>query len=65
MAITDEVAAAVDEIARHWPDKKMIIRPDDQGGTYLIIEDVDLGSDFTPTSTWIGFQITFQYPYAK
>jgi len=38
-------------------------REDGEGGAYVIVEEVDLGDPWQQPTTWIGFRITFQYPY--
>src|SRR5262249_23637850 len=40
------------------------VREDGEGGAFVIIEGVDPGPLYQQTETWIGFRITFQYPYA-
>ena len=58
------VDRAIEEIRAQFPDSNMILRPDDQGGAFVILESVSLSSIYTQPDTWIGFHITFQYPYA-
>jgi len=59
-----EVSTAVDELRRQFSDSAFIIREDGQGGAYVIMEPVPIGSRYTPASTWFGFQIAAQYPYS-
>jgi len=35
---------------------------DGSGGAYVIVEGVDLGETFSPSETWIGFQIVWSCP---
>jgi hypothetical protein len=58
------VAKAISEIRAAFPDTPTEIQDDGQGGASIILEDVPIGELFTSPSTWIGFRITFQYPYA-
>jgi hypothetical protein len=58
------VAAAIDEIRADWPGANLTVRPDGEGGAYVIVEPLTLKSPPYQTETWIGFRITFQYPYA-
>ena len=62
--ITLEVTRALEQIQANFPECKLIIREDGEGGAYLILEDVPLGSPYQQTTIWVGFRITFQYPYS-
>ena len=59
-----EVAKGIEELKRQFNPSPLIVREDDQGGAYIIIESLPLGSKYQPSSTWFGFQMTAQYPYA-
>lgn len=59
-----EVSAGIDELRRQFSTAAVIVREDDHGGAYVIIEPVELGSRYRPTTTWLGFHISAQYPYA-
>jgi hypothetical protein len=58
------VAQAIEEIHAQFPDSQIITRDDGQGGAFVILESVLLSPTYTQTDTWVGFHITFQYPYA-
>lgn len=58
------VAQAVEEIRAAFPDAEVTVRDDEQGGAYVVVEPVDPGGIYQQRETWIGFRITFQYPYA-
>lgn len=64
MAFKETVAIAIDQIRKAFPDCGVQVREDGDGGAYVKVETVELGSEFEPTMTWLGFRITFQYPYA-
>lgn len=64
MPIKQAVRLAVDELCKAYPDSEILAREDGDGGVYLILESIHLGERFVPQSSWIGFRITFQYPYA-
>lgn len=64
MAITQEVERAISEIRANLPNSEVSIKEDGQGGAIVIVEQVDLGPKYKPQETWVGFQITFQYPMA-
>lgn len=59
-----EVATGIDELRRQFSTATFIVRDDDQGGAYVVIEGVSLGKSYQPGLTWLGFHIPAQYPYA-
>ena len=59
-----DVTNAIDELRRGFPAASVWSEPDSEGGAYVIVEDVDIGSRYTPTSTWLGGHVTALYPYA-
>jgi hypothetical protein len=63
-AIKAEVQEAIGEIRASFASHKIDVEADDQGGAYVRVHDVQIGASFAPTVSWLGFQITFQYPFA-
>lgn len=61
--MTDEVQRAVGELEAAYPGQ-VRVRPDGEGGAYVLIEGVVLGAPYTHSETWVGFRILFQYPNA-
>lgn len=59
-----EVSTAIEELKRQFTSSVVTASEDGQGGAYVFVEPVSLGSRFKPDSTWVGFQIPAQYPYA-
>src|SRR5258705_2356513 len=59
-----EVERAVAEIREAYSGTTVTLREDGEGGTYVILEVVDPGPVYRERATWIGFRITFQYPYS-
>ena len=59
-----EVTTAVGELKRQFPDSTFTVSDDGQGGAYVFMEPVVLGAGYEPASTWFGFQVPAQYPYA-
>ena len=59
-----EVSAAIEELRRQFPGVMVTTTEDGQGGAHVFLEPIDLGTHFVPTTTWFGFQIPAQYPYA-
>lgn len=62
--MTPEIEAAVEEVRMYFTGHRVEIDPEAQGGAYVIVHGLEVGSRFTPTTSWVGFLITFQYPYA-
>ena len=58
------VAQAVDELDRAFPSSSVLTREDGEGGAYVIVENVTIGSRYKPSLTWLGGHITALYPYA-
>lgn len=56
--------AAVEEIRQNWPHSEVAVREDGQGGAIVIVDPVELEGPYVQDQTWIGFQVTFQYPYS-
>ena len=59
-----EVANAIEELKQAFPSSGISIREDGDGGAYVIVEDVEIGSRYEPSSTWLGGHIPALYPYA-
>jgi hypothetical protein len=59
-----EVSTAIEELKRQFSASVLTVREDGQGGAYVVMDPVQLGEKFRPTTTWVGFQIPAQYPYA-
>jgi len=58
------VSTGIEELKRQFSSASFKIREDSQGGAYVVMEPVPIGSKYRPETTWIGFQIPAQYPYA-
>ena len=59
-----EVEKAIEELKQAFSSADVSTREDGDGGAYVIVEDVDLGSRYEPSSTWLGGHIPALYPYA-
>lgn len=59
-----EVSAAIEELKRQFDEATFIVIEDGQGGARIIMEPVSIGNRYSPASTWFGFHIPAQYPYA-
>lgn len=42
----------------------MSVLEDGHGGAFVVVDDLELGRAFTPSRSWIGFQIPALYPRA-
>lgn len=62
--MTEEVAAAIKEIGAAFPEAAVTVREDGDGGAFVTVDPLDPGSPYVQDATWMGFQITFQYPCA-
>jgi hypothetical protein len=59
-----EVATAIEELKRQFPEASIVFKEDGQGGANVVVDPVVLGPKYRPAHTWIGFHIPAQYPYA-
>ncbi len=62
--IQPQIEKAIAEIRCSFPDCRVESEPDGSGGAYVTVHDVPLGPPYAQAKIWVGFQITFQYPYA-
>lgn len=62
----EEVSRAIEQVRAQFPNSSVNVKEDDQGGAYLLVDPVDLGQTYTEATrlTWIGFHVSFQYPFA-
>jgi hypothetical protein len=62
--MTPEVEVAVEEVRQTFPNHRIEVTPEAQGGAYVVVYEIELGDCYTPTTTWVGFLIPFPYPHA-
>ncbi len=62
--MNEAVSQAIADIRASWADATVTAEPDNDGGAYVIVEPVSIGVPYIHATTWVGFRITFQYPYA-
>jgi hypothetical protein len=62
--IQPQIEKAIEEIRSSFPDCRIEVEPDGAGGAHVVVHDVPLGPPYAQAAIWVGFQITFQYPYA-
>ena len=63
-APTAAVEKAIGDLRACFPNNPLEVVPDGSGGAFIIMQAIPLGPPWAQSDTWIGFQITFQYPYA-
>lgn len=62
--MTPLVSSAVEQVRAAFPGIQVDVRDESDGGAVVFVADVDPGVQYEQRSTWIGFRITFQYPYS-
>jgi hypothetical protein len=62
--LTPKVTEAVEQIRTNFPENALLAREDGQGGALVRMEALPLGTPYAQSETWVGFRVTFQYPYA-
>ncbi|MDO3399178.1 hypothetical protein QWI29_03985 [Mycolicibacterium neoaurum] len=62
--VTETIAEAIEEIRATFADSAVTVVGDGNGGVWVRIDAVALGSVYEQDSTWLAFQITYPYPEA-
>src|SRR5260370_2443656 len=62
--MTPEVTLAVEEIRQIFGGHNVDVQEENQGGAYVTVNGITIGPRFSPSTSWIGFLVTFQYPRA-
>lgn len=57
-----DVAVAVGELEAALIGSAVQVLEDQDGGAYVIVDDVAIGDAFSPRSSWIGFHVVWTYP---
>jgi hypothetical protein len=60
-----EVMDAIQELESAYGKDNVAATPDQQGGAYVIVQNLDLGPVYAPSTTWCGFAINHMYPDAQ
>lgn len=58
------VTAALAQLNRAFSGHAVSVLEDGHGGAFVIVDDLGLGPAFTPSRSWVGFQIPALYPRA-
>ena len=64
IALDPVVDQALDEIRDAFPAAAVEVVPDGAGGGFVVVDPIDLGPHYSPSSTWLGFHISTAYPDA-
>jgi hypothetical protein len=62
--MTPEVTKAIEELKIVFGESNVEVTLVEGGGARVIIKGIDIGAKYSPSSTWMGFVIGFQYPRA-
>ncbi len=62
--ITPAVVKSIEEIRCTFEGCDVEVEPDGSGGAVVVVRGVPMGCPYAQVEVWLGFQITFQYPYA-
>jgi hypothetical protein len=62
--MNQEVADAIQQLKAAFPSSDVTVTEDGQGGAYVIVETLDIGTGLAPRTSWMGGHITALYPYA-
>ena len=63
-AIVPAVTKTIEEIRCTFDKCAVEAVPDGSGGAIVVVRKIPMGSPYVQAEVWIGFRITFQYPYA-
>ena len=65
MTLEPAVEDAIKDIKKTFPKTEVNWTEDDQGGAHVTIESVPIDPNiFDQGETWVGFDLSFQLPYA-
>lgn len=62
--MTPEVQQAIAEIQQAFPGHTVEVEAEGQGGAHVIVHDLLIGEQYVPFTAWVGFTISYHYPYA-
>lgn len=63
--MTPSVISAIDGLQRAFPTAGVtVLAEDGQGGAFVVLDQIELGENFSPSKTWIGGHLPANLPYA-
>lgn len=60
--MTLEVQEAIEALKQAYGEENIEVKPEVQGGAYIIVKNIPIGDKFIPTDIWCGFLINYTYP---
>jgi hypothetical protein len=64
MALKPDIVRAIEEIRAAYPKHEVSFEEDTEGGAFVEVTNLFLGEQYEPSTSWVRFRITFQYPTA-
>jgi hypothetical protein len=62
--MTPAVDEAIADLRAAFPDNRVEVSLEAQGGAYVVVHDLFLGTQYRPARSWVGFLIPYNYPFA-
>ena len=62
--MNSQVKLAISQLIKGFPKARVTATDSGDGGAKVMIDSVDLGPSFEPSSSWVKFSVSFQYPNA-
>jgi hypothetical protein len=63
--MTPSVKLALEGLSKAFPKAAVnVLSEDGNGGAYVVVDGIDLGDKFKPSTTWLGAQLPASLPYA-
>lgn len=59
-----EVDRALEELREGAPGSAVRHKKDGSGGAFVLVDGLFIGDCFAPTTSWVGFHVTWSYPEA-
>ena len=63
--MTPEVEEAISELRAAFPDNEITVHAETQGGAYVVVHNLLLGTQYRPDHAWVGFLLPYTYPGAQ
>ncbi|GAA4481261.1 E2/UBC family protein [Microbacterium panaciterrae] len=64
MALIEDIQTAIGELSVTFPGSSITVEESGDGSAWVRLEPVPTGKAFTPSTTWLLFQIPYNYPDA-
>ncbi|MHB8186378.1 MAG: hypothetical protein ACYDDU_09860 [Dermatophilaceae bacterium] len=60
--VSPAAAVGVAGVRDQFPGHTVTVTADDNGGVFVVVDDVPAGSPYREATTWLGFHINAAYP---